>query len=590
MYYNVRLFYNTGFNQKNIPDSPTLLDSATFTDVEGVYLNQNNDISQITINGEWNGCRNIDYVRVGDTPDPVFYFVTNVSMQADNVVTLSLMLDPITTINITQMEFIDGWCSRRIIPQSQQSIANYQENIIGENWSPTNEFIFETDLPLHFYSPPKNFVLSTVDLLQTQKIADEYKTDMASGSTQSVIIPKLMSTNDFTNFFLSTQDNKIGGITSGAFKYPNSALYDFDKPKVKEGIANVRSLGVESAILGSYQIPANWITVSYDSANPEIVSTITGSSTTYISTLNYEYASNVENKKVFALYNNYTVTGVTSGDSMAYQFSQIFDNTTSPQFLKFADPTPNGMPYCRPVKYYGKNNGLMGIVKGSNWLNNQLAFVNQSGALINQRNLAMGARQHFSVVQAQNENRLASDVNNIGTSALGMGSNIASTGSPTDILPLIGGISSGISTLNNTLMYYNMSNAQNLNYAQQIGQAIVNQNLYAPDIMYPYQTSLQSYLPNDFMIGRYRLTEEDVRRFDNYLHRYGEAVDEPFKKEFMFKKQNYDYIQTSNILLKTNMGVRYNQLAEDVFNNGVRIWHTLPSTTALQTGNNPDRS
>ena len=192
MYYNVRLFYNTGFNQKNIPDSPTLLDSATFTDVEGVYLNQNNDISQITINGEWNGCRNIDYVRVGDTPDPCFYFVTNVSMQADNVVTLSLMLDPITTINITQMEFIDGWCSRRIIPQSQQSIANYQENIIGENWSPTNEFIFETDLPLHFYSEPKNFVLSTVDLLQTQKIADEYKTDMAGSSTQSVIIPKLM--------------------------------------------------------------------------------------------------------------------------------------------------------------------------------------------------------------------------------------------------------------------------------------------------------------------------------------------------------------------------------------------------------------
>ena len=589
MYYNVRLFYNTGFNQKNIPDSPTLLDSATFTDVEGVYLNQNNDISQITINGEWNGCRNIDYVRVGDTPDPCFYFVTNVSMQADNVVTLSLMLDPITTINITQMEFIDGWCSRRIIPQSQQSIANYQENIIGENWSPTNEFIFETDLPLHFYSEPKNFVLSTVDLLQTQKIADEYKTDMAGSSTQSVIIPKLMSTTDFTNFFLATADNKIGGITAGAFKYPNSALYDFSKPKVKEGIANVRSLGVESAILGSYQIPANWITVSYDSVHPEIVSSITGASTTYISTLNYEYASNVENKKVFALYNNYTVTGVTSGDSMTYQFSQIFDNTTSPQFVKFADPTPNGMPYCRPVKYYGKQNGLMGIVKGSNWLNNQLAFANQSGSLINQRNLAMGARQHFSVVEAQNENRLASDVNSIGTSALGMGTNIASTGS-TDILPLIGGISTGISTLNNTLMYYNMTNRQNLNYAQQIGQAIVNQNLYAPDIMYPYQTSLQSYLPNDFMIGRYRLTEEDVRRFDNYLHRYGEAVDEPFKKEFMFKKQKYDYIQTSNILLKTNMGVRYNQLAEDVFNNGVRIWHTLPSTTALQTGNNPDRS
>ena len=586
MYYNVRLFYNTGFNQKNIPDSPTLLDSATFTDVEGVYLNQNNDISQITINGEWNGCRNIDYVRVGDTPDPVFYFVTNVSMQADNVVTLSLMLDPITTINITQMEFIDGWCSRRIIPQSQQSIANYQENIIGENWSPTNEFIFETDLPTEF-SAPENFVLTTVDLLQTEKIADEYKTDMAGSSTQSVIIPKLISNNAFTIFCLT--DNNIGGISPKQSVYPMGVLYDFDRPTVRDGIANVRSLGIESAILGSYQIPGNWITVSYDSSHSERISTIKGVNKTYTSSLNYEYASNVENKKVFALYNNYTVTGITSGDTMTYQFSQIFDNTTAPQFFKFADPTPNGLPYCRPVKYYGKTNGLMGIVKGSNWLNNQLAFANQSGALINQRNLAMGARQHFSLVEAQNENRLASDVNSIGTSALGMGTNIASTGS-TDILPLIGGISSGISTLNNTLMYYNMSNAQNLNYAQQIGQAIVNQNLYAPDIMYPYQTSLQSYLPNDFMIGRYRLTEEDVRRFDNYLHRYGEAVDEPFKKEFMFKKQKYDYIQTSNILLKTNMGVRYNQLAEDVFNNGVRIWHTLPSTTALQTGNNPDRS
>lgn len=576
--YQVMLYKNTGFNSNNIPDSPALIDTISEehkTSVPSLFLNQNNDLSTIKVQGTWEGLKNVDYCKIGDC----YYFVTNVFMFNDDVCQLSLQLDPITTIQIANMDFIDGWCSRRIIPQSEQSISNYNMNIIPEDWTQQQSCVmdFAKDLAKQSLGGDVtnyDFVLATVDLIDIQAKAVKYSSE--GTDTLSVAVPQVATLpySKSTVFQMNVPSDVV------EFKYPNGALYFEPNDKVTEGLAAVRSLGVESAIIGSYSIPVMYVEGT-DDDNGRAIKIIGKSGISSIESMKYEYYDFIENKKVFALYNTFELVSVAGSNSAQYEFEAIYhQGDTYPSFYVWSDPSPNGSPFIRPEWYYGNDtNFWTGSIKGAGWLNNQVVFNIGSGIRQDYVSINRNIRQTAASSMIENISSLSS----VGLSTLGMFTSGKAPSKMEDISGATSGFGTAIGQANKAINNYFTAFKSLQDFANKAVQ-------FAPTIIYPYTSSIQSYVGNDFNIIRYRLTENDARRFDNYLHRYGERVDEPFKKEYLHKKQQYDFIQMSNCQIKSNAGIRFNQQAESMFNGGIRIWHTLPNKEALQTGGNPDVS
>lgn len=607
MEYTVELFKFTGFNQNNIPDSVQILDEITGehkTYVPSVFINQNGYLATIRVQGQWGGLRNIDYCRIksideenydkANFSDYYCYFVTNVFMHNDEVGELTLELDAITTVGLKRMQFIDGWCVRRIIPQKEQSLENYQANIIGESWNPTNPMIVSSESNLIKTSQSilgvynegnQNIVITTTDITNITNFAESYVTQ--TEAALEVAVPKLpVLPNE-----MYTEIDMVTGYHGYKYTFPNGAFFSTNVDSVNEGIQSVRLLGVESSIIGSYSVPLMYCQGQQHTTTGHIKNIINRLGS-YRSNESYIYADNVENLKVFALYNTYEIVSIAANNSAQYTFQDIYHKgDTAPLFKYWADVSPSGTPFIRP-EYYHENNTdeWFGAIKGSNWLNNQIVFQTGSGIIQKLSNANYSMRRGFlkDTVAYGNEtiptagqtaNNLIKTVNT-DTNAAFVASGIGSSG-----VGALGGIAMAAQQLP---LLINSFIKNGLKYTDDLRSINMEASMAPPTIVFPYSTSIQSFVGNDFNLYHYKLSENDVRRFDNYLHRYGESVDEPFKTQFLTSKQKYNYIQTTEIVIRTDYGKEISEMCQNAFNRGVRIWHTLPTQEALQIGGNPD--
>ena len=538
--YNVVGYYNTGFGAGNVPDSPSVVQRATSKTFPSNWLLQDRDLATTRLNAGWADVQNIDYVRIGS----VYYFVTAVRMLTEVCAELALQIDPLTTAGgISTLDITDGWCTR-----AHAASDGLFENTLDEPWTPSTELVisgFNRIGP----SPSSNgssIVVSSVELDKVESVAQAYKDEEGNIACYVPMVPSVSS--DIGGIC------RIGSPVNYGQIIPASALYKYND--VVEGVTAVRSLGIESCISGCYQLPDGWAT--YSSAFK--YGLVTGK--TYNGNGQaYKYAS-VNNNKVFALFNTYTLLSMATGEQKTFNAPELYNSDTSPAFVAFADPAPNGKPYAQPATYEGKQTlPFQNAVAGGAWLNQPVVYGNASGSLIQQTEF--GKSQTLQQVQRE-YNTAKSEV----TGVLGMVGNLL-TGN------IAGAINSGAGTVDASVQNFFGEQAQ-LNQQAQFATA---QAIRAPEVSFAYSPAVQAYVGNNFVVYQTRLSSADVSRLDRFLTMFGYAQSKQLVKSDFTNRRYFNYVQADNVGVRGNVGLRIREGVTRMLSGGVRIWHTLPNSS-----------
>lgn len=134
-----------------------------------------------------------------------------------------------------------------------------------------------------------------------------------------------------------------------------------------DGIAKARSLGLLDAITASYSIPIMYAQAEID---VNYVKTLIGQIHEYDATdMKYQYGSyRPKNKKVFALYNIYEIRAAVGGEVGAFEGRELYSGGQYPGFWIYADPSPEGRPYCQPIWYKGNRTiSFQNSISGAQW-------------------------------------------------------------------------------------------------------------------------------------------------------------------------------------------------------------------------------
>lgn len=522
--YTVECFSNTGFTVHNVPDSAaTLRRLVTPVSFPAVWVLQDRERPTIRLATTYDRIKNVDYCYIGST----YYWVTAINMLNENTAELSLQTDYLTTIGISQLGITSGWCTRRHVTSD-----NLFDNVIPEDFTPSNEMVIDVGRALGDIDPTQDFInviAATVYFPKLEFQADTY-TDTVNSLTVSV--PKLPVVAVDSVMKMTVADGER------QFNMPQVGLFNADNGDIKNAVQAVRSLGVESSIIAAYKIP------SYFASAVEAdgwFSTVTGKFIDGLTSgLPFQYNGTVKNKKVFSgQFQKYRLYSITSGDGVEYSPEDIqHTGDTEPKFVIFADPQPEGKPYCRPKYYRGDTNNLfIECVEGSNWLNYQLVYRGRSGQAFADLNYKRANMTHY--------------VNTVFDVA-----GKAATANPLEIAKSMGGGVVGAMQL--TQDYYNAKNT------------------VVPDIHFPLSSNLQNYYSNGFWVSRVRLSDADTVRFDNYLTQFGYAVYEPLTQACFTGRKYFNYVKGESINLKNSfpLSMRTGAIAQLV--NGVRVWHVLP--------------
>lgn len=559
MEYNVTLYYNTGYNMINIPDSASLLNQAYKKVVPAIWLLQDYEKSQIKIDGKWEDIEAVDYVSI----DNKYYFVTNIEMVNINVALIYLTIDPITTIGLENIGIISGWCTRRHVTDDTPF-----SNTLSENFQPREvpkTDIFEIEIQ---DENPYIFTASTVSL-SPNKVEAIAKTFIDAATNASVTVPLVSPIAEQTIFNMQTGTSKIYSK-----QVPNTALYYFSNgglidTDTTNAMQIMRSLGLDSALTGCYGVPSQVVgDIKLDWDNDTGISEINSKRLTYTaSTLPYKW-SDVKNNKVFSgQYNIYTVYGVSSNNSTEFTAGEINNGQSTPDFYVFADLSPEGKTYCRPSVYEGLsgnvgNDIFIAVTEGSQWQNTPVLLTGSSGSALTSID--------YSFTKTGNQLNRASDVINGISGVIGN----AMKG---DVSGAIGG------TLNQGFAQgqYELQQQKNKFDFE------ASTRLVPPEIKFPRSQTLQSYVGNGFYISRSRLSDADTQRYDRYLTQFGYATSEPLTKECFSGRMYFNYVSCTDLNISVTVAtpLRIKQKAINMIENGIRIWHTTPSNSAFN--NNP---
>lgn len=558
--YNVTCYLSTGFTNKNIPDSPAVLNKLPLNQIvtpKPIYKRQTLDINTILLELPESTARYVDYISLTGNGNKTYYTVNGYTMRSPLTAEFSVNLDGLTslggvTFNPAYPVKFSGWVKRRIKKFSEtQNIEKASKCILSEPFSPTmpeKQDIQENVLGLkneYYY----NWVLATVDLTEISKEADIYKS--SESTPHFVTVPKLP-------VFPSSTQFKLNDLTYTAL---GTCIYDGKNEDVQKGIASVRSLGIDGAIQKSYNVPYGYVASRSlnNKARFDSVASKTNSKTLSFKAIPTE--TKIYNYKSALLYQKLKLLSISSGDEQEYNMNQLegkFD------VIYFADLSPDGKPYMRPLSINGsKENIFYGAVQGSTWSNQPLVFVDRSGIDL--------------LKNASNRQSWETGANMVGNIATDIIKGVA-VGALTGGLGLaVGGAGVAKTAVKGAV------DLDNIRIARQEAERI-----NAPEIKFTPSNNIQNYTGNDFTAIRTNIDIQDIIRFDEFLNRYGEAVFEPLKREHFFTKKYYNYIECEDVIVHAKHNREILSSAALQLQNGVRLWHELPKDEYLERGKNLD--
>lgn len=538
--YNVVGYYNTGFGAGNVPDSPSVVQLATSKTFPSNWLLQDRDLATTRLNAGWADVQNIDYVRIGS----VYYFVTGVRMLTEVCAELALQIDPLTTAGgISALDITDGWCTR-----AHAASDELFSNILDEPWNPTQELqIWGKDTFVKGSGKGEALISSTVSLLLVENVATEYFDEL---NNAVCYVPKVPAVSDPTTCVM-----QLPGWGRREQVLPATQL--FYNEDFKDVVQQVRSLGLSDAITGCYVLPYEWgtFTVSLNVAQGV-------NYTKDFTTLPFNYVS-VQNKKVLALFNTYTLLSIASGDAKTFDAHDIYvSGMSSPRFVFYSDPAPNGRPFGQPA-YFQSSPTLpfQQSVKGGQWLNQPIVYSQAEGAGV--------LKQQFENQQSINRTAAVLGATPAGVNTGFSASTQADGGVKVD----------GAGIVSAVLGYGTNSVVSGLNEMQQQREFSTVQNIRVPEVTFAYTPSVQGYVGNGFVVVHTGLSAADAQRLDRFFTMFGYAQSKQLVKSDFTNRRYFNYVQADNVGVRGNVGLRIREGVTRMLSGGVRIWHTLPNSS-----------
>lgn len=547
MTFNIVCFKSTGFNLIDIPYNADIItnnfDPHSF---EAVWLLQNKGLAEIRIKATWDEIDGADYCVVQRPGVDVWYFISKIEMLNENCCKLSLNMDAITTIGLNRLHQITGWCSRRHVKDDE--LMKYT---LPEPWVPSTELILE---PLSKISldpettvSDTTFIGCTFNLAGEFRDADFYITPEPDPNTQeypSVVVPNCPGyeggKNKDTRITMVYPDN-----TSNFNRIPATRLFELSA--VADNINKARSLSLDTGIVASYKIPGEYHNPT--ASEPDGYDRIANRAGYVASTLVYEYAKNVINKKVFASFNTYTLLSICSGDSKEFQADEIYHpGDKAPRIAVWADLSPEGNPFFRPEYYLNNNTDFfMNCIQGSPWQNTPIAFATQSGS-------------KFAIKELGSQN--LQQITNMGLGSAQAALAGASAANPLTMSEGIDSAFEGARIATDAAFQW----ARNQRAFEQ------SQVWVTPEIVFPLAHSIQNFIGNCAYLAQKHLSPNDVKRFDRFLSMYGYAVDEPLTIQCFNSRTNYSYVKGVEVNIKADQSMWIRNIAEQQITNGVRVW------------------
>lgn len=563
----ILLYEKTNFDSVNLPDSIDMLMGNYEPFFEDIISITHPLINNVRIKIKFEDVINTDYVIMTDIEHQENYYcfsVNSINYVNDNVCSLDLQLDALTSLGALTKVNVVGFVSRCHIKKEDDVFGNY---IIEESFTP-NESL-KLDVSNQFGQNKEN--LSSTAILETSVEPIEDKSDVLTpnGSAphnEVLLVPACRSmSNGVAKLRLEFGEVTINN-PNGTYKVNN----------INTIATTMRKFGVENGIISSYNLPNAYAGKAVDGTISSSY-TLIGFSDIGINL----FYTNVANKKAFTQFSSIKLLSNCSGNS--YEVNNIADilqrDGTEFSLGIFSDPRCNGRPTCYFRYYKGEYQGNktpLAKCDGMIWQNNPIIYTDKSGSNIEILNIT--DRQNLRR-DTQNTN-LAKGVVNTAYNTL--------ANSLLDPSQAKANMMKGVADVGGQVVNYAFDKAileNELNTELKIFNR--NLNFQQPQLNFCRNESVRDFYGNGFYIAYTHLSVKDTIRFDTYLTRFGYAVDEEYDPAYLTSRSKFNFIQFSEVDLFCDRPKWLRELAKIQLKNGIRLWHEKPTKEAMERFGNP---
>jgi len=600
---NVRLYQNTGFDIINAPAVPSLLDSFNYVDIPAINALQITRLSSVCIKATEEQVTNADYCRISDGTHNAYYAVTDYHMEKPDTCTLSIVMDNMLTaggITGANWDVLDGITERHHVATANDTLFAYTED--------DPYLVPSKPLGIHYEQAYEGKATNSNDSITIieattplDKIGDTTITPEAvaytvTSSGEECVVPKLPKL--ITHSKAAMYDEILGSEPVTTMN-PGTGYFNALAQDIQEGIARVRDLGIESgSIISQVIIPKEYIDsnkTNWHGTIPSEIDTITGKKSighTLSANFNFSYGT-AHNKRVYAgICNKYGILAIGSGNSVEFNPEDIYGTGDSqPSIGVIVDPRPSGKPYFRYVKYKGStSNFFLNCIAGLNWQNVPLVYTDKSGSEIDtiRFNTEQSIKnQNMEVQIGQKAWDMANPFNNKqGSIIKSLGNNVSEIfgAGVATVGGLTGAMDTGQMAMGSEL--YDIGRKRQNAAAQELQEFNINQNIVAPQLMFPRSEGLRDFLGNGCYAYRYYLEASDLVKFDKILTMYGYRITEPLTKDMFNVRSKFNYIKAKGVSIGGSLPKWLREGMAQELAIGKRFWKVAPDKTIYTNGGN----
>lgn len=587
--YTCTLFTNTGFNTINIPDSPALVNGMSSITVPALDINQERFLPSVRVRATWAQVKDADYCKVGD----FYYTINSISMTSQDVAEISLTPDYITSAGGPgSLEILDGLTNR--VHVSDDSFGIYSAD------DPYMAPAYDMDIDSYQVitaAASTTFVETTLSLDSLGYNFDNNSLEAYTAWDQNdttgeskVIVPVAEYLQASTSY-----SAEIGGATAALRNVKKQGLFtlsDSDTYKVGKGMNVARSLGIENAISGQFEIPNTMFSATYVGG---FVSAITGLTADLgIVGLPFVYGTANNNRVWYGSQSKYTLVSA-AGNTLSANPEEIYSaGATNPTVRRIVDPRRTGKPYYRFMPLNG-NNGtydfFRGCVAGNQWDDVPMVLQEKSGSLLDRADHAASlAKRDLGDVYEQTAydwNR-AGNFLGIGAATIsgmgGLGTMVAGGGNLSGALQGGGkALTGGLRGLGNfELAHMAYQDTSQLERQLEKSQFQIQQNVNVPDVKFPLSPDLMNeVLHNGFMVFRNKYKAADISRIDKILTAFGYKYVKVLEASDFTNRTKFNYVEGS--ITVGNLPKWWADGIAAQMRGGVRVWHIKPTHTAYSS-------
>ena len=629
--WKVRMYMNTGFNSINVPDSEATLERAanSYKDFPAIDCLQRYFLSNIIIRAFEDDVINGDYIKLWDDDNPnrfAFYSMSGFTMTSGDTIDLAITMDPLLTCGgIDNIDFLDGMVSRRNLADGEETPTEDDPYLVPQKLTlvPVGEYFGAYASQSHQYGEQLLMVRSLYDITgnNTLKIAQDVTDvtitqDKFTGSLVSTPVLKSEGMASETRIYFDGADIDVSDGT--LYQVFNTGGYSqLNKSQMMDNIKKLIEFGRTDVVLNMYYIPSCFAKYILPNDSGVLVQMAikrydtVANGDAYFNSIVAEripddaYTYKAHNERVYiGKHFAYVFTVRDSGDSVTINPEDIMYDSASnlPTIAISIDPRANGKVTYYPLtrNVYGGENELIQPydqralppkhVSSKGWANAECFVNGAAGIRLKADQFALNDKLATESVELD----LAAKFNegDYGWGALKYikPKNRIKKYIQADYLGDVADVESMAGLAGRH------GESERLEY----GDLYARGNEYAKtmytratDRMKEQQQLIQASIPQVTTVSKssddtlvtttalsvYRsmISEEDLKRFDKIIDRFGVKKTGPIEKDMLTSRVSFNYIDAAGVSVKCDTvpkSVR-NELSS-LFNGGVRIWHLRP--------------